>query len=190
MQSPSRLVKIFSIFFIVIGVVWLACIQTRWEEISPSPVKSNSSIVSTSNSTMVSAPIKKVRSPHAKPYHDIAFWTIGIVEVFVAIFYVVAGIFLFKRYILAKVIVLLVLSFDVLLKILVVLFMKWGAIPLSRLTHNENMLQAYFMPSEKMTHVFSVFVSGLQMYSKGGLIYFGFGLIYFWDVIILFLGGM
>ena len=179
MQLPSTLVKFFAIFFIVFGIIWLVCIHMRWEEISPSPVKSNSSTVSISNLTVVSPPIQKVRSPYAQPYHDIVFWTIGIVEVFVAIFYVVAGIFLFKRYVLAKFIVLLVLSLDIFLKTLVVLFMKFGAIPLSRLTHNENMLNAYFIPSEKFSNSVSVLVSGLQMFSEGGLIYFGFILIYF-----------
>ncbi len=178
-QLSSTLVKSFAIFFIVLGIVWLVCIQMRWEEISPSPVKSNSSIASISNSTIVSPPVKKVRSPFAKPYHDIAFWTIGVTEVFVAIFYVVAGIFLFKRYVLAKFIVLLVLNLDIFLKTLVVLFMKFGAIPLSRLTHNENMLRAYFIPSENITNSFSMMASGLKMYFGGGFIYFGFILVYF-----------
>lgn len=179
MQLNSTLVKFFAIFFIVLGIVWLICIQMRWEEISPSPVKSNSSIVSISNSTIVSPPVERVRSPFAKPYHDITFWTIGVIEVFVAIFYAVAGVFLLKRYVLAKFIVWLVLSFDIFLKTLVVLFMKFGAIPLSLLTHNENMLQAYFMPSENITNSFSVMASGLKIYFGGGFIYFCFILFYF-----------
>jgi hypothetical protein len=178
-QLSSVLVKFFAIFFIVLGIAWLVCIRMRWEEISPSPVKSNSSLISISSSIIVSPLIKRVRSPFAKPYHDIAFWTIGVVEVFVAIFYVVAGIFLFKRYVLAKFIVLLVSTFDISLKTLVVVFMKFGAIPLSRLTHNDNMLQAYFMPSDNISNSFSVMASGLKMYFGGGFIYLGCMLFYF-----------
>lgn len=179
MQLPAVLVKFFAIFFVVLGTVWWLCIQMRWQEISPRRANPDSLIASISNLTMVSPMIEKVRSPFAKPYHDITFWVIGIAEVFVAIFYVVAGIFLFKRYVLAKLMVLLVLGFDIFLKTLVVVFMKFGAIPLSHLTHNENMLQAYFMPSQSIANSFSVMVSGLRLFLSGGLIYFGFILIYF-----------
>ena len=169
MRSPAVLVKLFAIFFIILGIVWLACIQMRWEEISPS-VKNTA--ISSGGSVTNALPIARVRSPFAKPYHDISFWAIGIVEIFVAIFYVVAGVFLFKRYVLSKFIVLLVLTPDIFLKIMVVAFMKFGAIPLSHLTHNENMLQVYFMPSDTLYNSFSVIISGLQIYSAPSFQYY------------------
>ncbi len=183
MKSASFIINFFAVFYFVLGVTWFFCIQVRCEEISPRPVfaravMSASSASSLKPSVSVCEPVK-FRSLHAKPYHDMFFWGIVMLEIFVAIFYILAGIFLIKRYVLARVIVLLTLSLDVLLKGLVILFMKFGAIPLSRVTHNPNLLQLYFMPSDRPHSLFSAFVSGLQTYLAGGAFYFMGELFYF-----------
>ncbi len=177
-------VNLLAIFFIVLGIVWISCIRIRCEEISPWPVISKA--VSISSTTVDVPQVKKVRSPHAKPYYDIVFKAICSVEVFVAIFYILAGIFLFKRYVLAKVIVIGVLTADIFFKTAVIFFMKLATIPLSQLTHNPNLLQLYFMPSTKAHNFFSAIFSGLQLYLPGGLFYFVCEIIYFGVCFYLF----
>lgn len=176
MKSSAGIVNFLGAFFIVLGLVWISCIAIRCHEISPIfSLSQNGSGLSGE----ISKPVIKVRSPFAKPYHDIIFKTICRVEVFVAIFYITAGIFLLKRYVLAKGVVLFVLALDVFLKTLVILFMKFGAIALSQLTHNPNLLELYFMPSARLHSSFSAVFSGLQFYLSFGLFYLVCEIFYF-----------
>ncbi len=190
MKSPAAIVNSLAIFFIVLGVTWFACIAIRCEEISPSVVFSRGASISSASASKASTIEKReperFRSLHAKPYHDMFFWGIEMLEIYVAIFYFFAGIFLLKRYVLARILLLLTLSLDLLLKGLVIGFMKLGAIPLSQLTHNPNLLQIYFMPSEKLHSYISAVVSGLQLYLPGGAFYFVCELVYFGFLFYLF----
>ena len=108
MKNPAIVIYSLATFFILLGTLWFVCIQIRCEEISPRPVLSKAVSVSAAG---ISLPVvKKVRSVYAKPYHDILFWIIAGAEVFVATFYVLAGVFLFKRFVLARVMALTVLG--------------------------------------------------------------------------------
>ncbi|MCB9771674.1 MAG: hypothetical protein H6754_03915 [Candidatus Omnitrophica bacterium] len=177
MKNPAIVIYSLATFFILLGTLWFACIQIRCEEISPRPVLSKAVSVSAAG---ISLPVvKKVRSVYAKPYHDILFWIIAGAEVFVATFYVLAGVFLFKRFVLARVMALTVLGMDIAFKLLVILYMKFAAIPLSALTKNENILQLYFMPSQKIHHSFSAVVTGLKFYLPGNIFYLMTELVFF-----------
>ncbi len=179
MKLSDGMANFLGVFFIALGLVWISCIAIRCQEISP--VFSLSKAVSgpAGPAGEISKPVIKARSPFAKPYHDIIFKAICLGEVFVAIFYITAGIFLLKRYVLAKFVVFFVLALDVFLKMLVILFMKFGAIPLSQLTHNPNLLELYFMPSSRLHSSFSAVFSGLQVYLSFGLFYLVCEIFYF-----------
>ncbi len=183
MKPPAVIVKFLGIFFIVLGITWFACIAMRCDEISPGSVFPRFASVSSGSSAKSTSPAarepEKFRSLQAKPYHDIVFWSIQMLEIYVAIFYVLAGVFLLMRYVLARAIGVLTLSLDLLLKVLVIGYMKFGAIPLSQLTHNPNLLQIYFMPSDKLHSSFSAIFSGLQLYSPMGVLYLVSELVYF-----------
>ena len=126
-SSPARVLNLLAVFFIVLGTVWFSFIQSRCYEISPRPAFSTA----TSAVTIAESGPTKVRSPYAKPWHDQMFFFITTVEVFAAIFYVLAGLFLLRRFVLTKFAVTLALGLHVLLMIFVIGFMKLGAIPLS-----------------------------------------------------------
>ncbi len=183
MKIPRAIVKFLGMFFIVLGITWFACIAIRCEEISPGSVFPRFASVSSGPSSKAVSPAvrepERFRSLQAKPYHDIFFWSIQMLEINVAIFYVLSGVFLLMRYVLARAVGLLTLSLDLLLKILVIGYMKFGAIPLSQLTHNPNLLQIYFMPSDKLHSFFSAIFSGLQFYSSMGVLYLVSEIAYF-----------
>lgn len=185
MKPRAVIIKFLGIFFIVLGITWFACIAIRCEEISPGSVfprfaSGSSSVTSNAQATSpATREPEKFRSLQAKPYHDIFFWSIQMLEIYVAIFYVLAGVFLLMRYVLARAIGALTLSLDLLLKVLVIGYMKFGAIPLSQLTHNPNLLQIYFMPSDKLHSSFSAIFSGLQLYSPMGVLYLVSEMVYF-----------
>lgn len=176
MKSTGLLISLLGVFFMALGILWISCIQIRWDEINPKPVLSKAVTVSVVSS---GPEIKKIRSPYAKWYHDFTFWTISYAEVFVAIFYVLTGIFLLKRYVLSVFIAKLTLGADILLKSAVLVFMKFGTIPLSQLTHNRNLLELYFHPSAKWYNIFSTYVIGLKYYLSGGAFYMAALIAYF-----------
>ncbi len=177
MKSPAIVINVLAIFFVVLGVAWYTAIQVRCAEIAPKPVLTKA--VSVGTSVAGGPVVKKIRSPHAKWYHDYIFGMICNVEVFTAVFYTLAGIFLLKRFVLARFITYLALSLDIVLKTTVILFMKFGTIPLSQMTHNPNLLQLYFLPSPKIHNSFSIFVTGYKFYLPGGLAYGAAVMVYF-----------
>lgn len=187
MRSTAAVVCLLATFFVVLGVAWFVFIQVRCAEISPRPVLATATLVPSTAASVpatatVSKPVKPVimvRSPYAKAYHDILFWTLASMEVFVAVFYVLAGAFLIKRYVLARLITLAALSLDLAFKLQVVFYMQFCAIPLAHLTKNHNILILYFTPSAKMHAVFSPVVSGLKLFLPGGAIVLAVYVLYF-----------
>ena len=179
MSSSVGMIRAIAGFFIVLGVVWFVLIQARCNEISPRPTltKATSNVGASSGST--EKEVKMIRSPYAKDYHFILFWAIAGIEVFVALFYILAGIFLLKRYSLGPFVVAGVLTLDVVFKLLVIFYMQFCAIPLSHLTKNANVLQLYFMPSDKIHAGFSSIASGLQIFLPAGIIFLGVYILYF-----------
>jgi len=177
MKSPAVVLKVLGIFFIVLGTVWFSFIKARCIEISPRPALSKATMVV---SGTVSNQPPKIRSPYATIYHDYTFWAIAIIEVFTAIAYGLAGIFLLRSFVLTKYLVALALGLHIILMIIVIAFMKVGAIPLSDVTHNPNMLQLYFLPSERIHNIFSVFVTGFRFYLPGGPFYMVGVVLYFY----------
>jgi hypothetical protein len=179
MKSPAGVLNVLAIFFIVLGVVWFSAIRVRCAEINPRPVLKAATLISSSQAEVAIQP-KKVRSPHAKFYHDFLFWTVSVIEVFASVFYVLAGIFVLRRFVLARFAATLALGFHIVLMILVLGFMKFGTIPLSDLTHNPNLLQLYFLPSHKIHNIFSVFLTGFRFYLPGVSFYLIGVVLYFY----------
>ena len=107
-------------------------------------------------------------------------------EVFAAIFYVLAGLFLLRRFVLTKFAVTLALGLHVLLMIFVIGFMKLGAIPLSDVTHNPNLLQLYYLPSYKVHNLVTVYLTGYKFYLPGGPFYLVGVVLYFYLCYFIF----
>ncbi len=169
------MLRAIAIFFICLGITWFIVIQVRCNEISPRSISSGLA----KNLGISEKPLKMVRSPHAKDYHLILFWVIAGMEIFVALFYIVAGIFMLKRYYLGQFVVVGVLCLDVALKTLVIFYMQFCAIPLAHLTKNANVLQLYFMPSMKGHAVFSSIATGYRIFEPGGILFLVLYLLYF-----------
>ena len=85
--------------------------------------------------------------------------------------YFYAGIALFRQYVTCKKWSLGVLTLDLVFKFFIVCYMFFFAIPLQRLTGNENILLAYFTPDESIYSSFSLLVTGLQLRTATGGLY-------------------
>lgn len=185
MKSPSVAMNALAIFFIVLGSVWFSFIQSRCYEIAPR-LAFSAAVSGSGSSTAEVEAVKKVRSPHAKLYHDLLFRAITVAEVFTSVFYILAGMFLLRRAVLTRFCVSLALWLHVSLMILVIGFMKFGAMPLSHLTNNPNLLQLYFLPSHKIHNLFAVAFNGFNFYLPGGTVYFFAAVLYFYYCFYVF----
>jgi len=174
MKTRSAVMTGFALVFILLGTVWLVTIYRRCVTIVPQTRLVPSLREMLRPDRPEAAPeqpretFKKFRSPHAKWHYFTLFWVIAVLELIVAILFILAGLAVGRRYRKGARWVLAALLGDLVYKFLVGFYMYSHALPLAGLIRKPVSLVAYYMPDKNLFSGFSSFFSGIGFYPPQG----------------------
>jgi len=171
--------------FLLIGVIWMQAIYQRCEVIYPASQRVADGVTAGSGQggqkidggengeksvTKEPAAEKQkfhlVRSPAARDYHFIFFWSLTIWEAAAAFLYVISGLMILRKFAFAPGLGLVAVSVDLGFKLAAITYMQFCAIPLAAATGNPNLILAYFQPARDGWAWFSGLMSGLSIYNS------------------------
>ncbi len=189
-----KIILLFALFFFVVGTVWLYSIykrgQVAWPEgwnyfqlISESmarhkPVENILEIDATVK-TKESKKFLEEQAPYQlKKMYVHFFWVIVVLELMVAMMYVVSSIALLRMYPIGRLLVLWTLLLELWMKIAVVCYEKMISIPLKAVFKNHSIIDAYFLPNLHWTSAYSLYTSGLDFLLPMGQRFLGCYLVF------------
>jgi len=179
MKKRTVGLMIFSFIFLVVGLFWLAAIYKRCETIYP--IRKPPKKVFAPQVPPAPPEVKekdfvliKFLSPHAKWYHFVFFWSIALMEMGIALMFVLAAWAILRLYRRGWTWVYAALVGDVIYKAAVCLYLFLCAIPLARLTDNKNNMLTYYMPDRSIYSTVSSYLSGVKMYPPAGHLFAAF----------------
>ena len=120
-------------------------------------------------------------SPDAAPAEKLylkMFWLLVCLEVVCSSFYILAGVSVLRLYPGARLMVFLTLYLDILLKGMVITYMKHWAIPLESGLKGTNILVSYFSPGVSWQSSLSAYLTGIKLDQPQGALFLFVYLVY------------
>jgi hypothetical protein len=157
---------VLGLVFLFIGLIWMQAIYQRCEAIYPSSLRATaqSEHGQAGQAAQGKERARMMRSPAAKGYHFILFWTLTSWEAACALLYIVSGLMILRRSFFASGLALVAVSMDAGFKLAAILYMQFCAIPLAITTGNANLMESYFFATRDGWARFSGLMTGLAIY--------------------------
>lgn len=168
MKKGSIIVFIFSIIFLAQGLLWFTFIYQRGTKFElPKKRVTYEKIVEN---------VKAVNDYVVQEYKQPTWWErfkaqafvkvfliIVVAELLAAVFYIILGIALFRRFVIARGILAFVVVFDMLFKLLVVFYQAKIVYPIRNLLEIPNLLIVHFMPDNSLHSVLAGYFTGIKL---------------------------
>ncbi len=190
MKKSDGLITLFGVIFLVMGILWLSAIFVRYKVYFPKEDKKVSVVkVKNTYAQIYQSSVKQYKriAVHLAPFSVksympkafiIYFWVIGALEFVCAIFYLLAGIFVLRRYFFGAYFVFYMLITDILLKVLIVIYSHYILTPLKTIFRTSNIMFTYFTRGEDFISKVPLYLTGIKLVQPGFLYYLFFYLMY------------
>jgi len=182
MKLKNEITVFFGILFLVIGILWLSAIFVRCQGYLPKKKKITYTQVYQSSVKQYQRVTARLAPLSVKGYMPqafiICFWAIGALEFFCAIFYLLAGIFVLRRYFFGARFVFYMLMADILLKILIVIYHQYILVPLKVIFRTSNIMFTYFIPGDDLISRIPFYLTGIKLVQPGFIYYLLFYIMY------------